>query len=112
MADTVHCGAQRPTPYPDFSPRQTFLHDELFRPYRVRLASGLTHAVAAGFAVNSNPFTLVAWRRCDDEEVTPEAIYSSCDPPSCPVCAAIERREQPHEQRHEQGNQPMKGGRA
>jgi hypothetical protein len=94
MAATLRCGEPRPAPHPDFSPRQTFLHDELDRPYRVQSMGGLTHAVASGFMVNSNPFSLTAWTRCDDAEASLEAVYSSCDAPTCPACAAIEREEQ------------------
>jgi hypothetical protein len=93
MAATLHCGEARPAPYPDFSPRQTFLRDELDRPYRVMTAGRITHAVGAGFMVNSNPFTLTAWTRCDDDEVSLDAVYTSCEPPTCPQCAAIEARE-------------------
>lgn len=93
MAAPHKCGEQRPAPYPDFSPHATFLRDELNRPYRVTYAGGVTHAVGAGFMVASNPFTLTAWRRCDDEEVSPNAVFTSCDPVNCPTCAAIERAE-------------------
>ena len=94
MAANLGCGEPRPTPYPDFTPRETFIEDELGRRYRVTTVGRITHAVAASFLVNSNPFTLTAWTRCDDEETSLDAVYTSCIPPTCETCAAIERREQ------------------
>ena len=90
MAATLHCGEPRPAPYPDFKPRDVFFRDELGRAFRVTYAGGVTHAVAGSFLVSSNPFSLAAWTRCSDDEVSLEAVFTSCEPPTCPACAAIE----------------------
>ena len=83
----------RPTPYLDFSPRQTFTEDELGRRYRVMTVGRINHAVAGSLFVNSNPFALTAWARCDGEEVSLDAIHANCAPPTCEICAPIGRRE-------------------